>query len=152
METNENLLSTDLQVDSIAEIHLRETAKWARFLGVTGFIFAILLALLAFAMPSFISTAMRQNPYNSSSASIFSAMSGMITILYLIIAGIMFMVSYFVHKFGVAIRNGLAQNDQAGLNEGFLNLKRLFRFYGIIVIIYLGFLALALIGVVVAAL
>ncbi len=142
METNQNLLSTDLNIDSIAELHLRETAKWARFLGIIGFIMAILLAILAFVIPSVFS---RMGEVGGAGMSMVSSMGGMLTFFYLIIAGIMFMVSYFVHKFGTATGIALAQNDQAGLNEGLLNLKRLFRFYGIVVLIYLGFLALAMI-------
>ena len=39
METNENLLNAELQIDSIAHAHLAETAKWGIFLSILGFIF-----------------------------------------------------------------------------------------------------------------
>ena len=39
MDNTENLLSNELQVDTEGQAHLYQTAKWAKFLGVMGFIF-----------------------------------------------------------------------------------------------------------------
>jgi hypothetical protein len=49
-----------------------------------------------------------------------------------------------MYKFGNKTQLGLKTNDQTTMNTGLANLKILFRIYGIIVIIYLGFVALAL--------
>jgi len=42
----ESLLQNELFVDSTAQQHLKETAIWAKFLAVVGFIGSILVALV----------------------------------------------------------------------------------------------------------
>ncbi|ODT51752.1 MAG: hypothetical protein ABS68_11365, partial [Niastella sp. SCN 39-18] len=61
-----------------------------------------------------------------------------------VLAIISFVFSYLVYQFGNRTKKGLLNTDQDNLNSGFSNLKILFRIYGIIVIIYLAFIALAL--------
>lgn len=147
MEQNPNLLASDLAIDGVGEMHLKETARWARFLGIVGFVLTALIAVMAFAFPAFLSGSMRGNPYATGG---LSAMTGMITVIYLLIAVFMFAVSYFIFKFGTATKAALLQSDQAGLNEGLLNLKRCFRLYGIVTVIYIAFIVLAVLVTVVS--
>ena len=39
----QNYLSNELTVDAVAYEHLKETAMWGKFLGITGMLFSILL-------------------------------------------------------------------------------------------------------------
>lgn len=145
METSQNLLSNELQIDSRIALHLKETAGWAKFLGILGFILAGLMAIVAFVIPEIMS---RYGSYRSYSSYDYSESTKMIgvamTVAYLFIALVMFFVSLFTFKFGSKTRAALAMNDQASLDTGLKNLKFLFRFYGIVAIIYLGFMVLAL--------
>jgi hypothetical protein len=142
METSQNLLNNDLQVDSRIAGHLKETAGWAKFLGIMGFILAVLMAIIAFVVPEFMN---RYRSYESYDYSGNSKIVGVaITVAYLFIAAIMFFVALFTFKFGSKTREALAMNDQVSLDTGLKNLKFLFRFYGIVAIIYLGILVLAL--------
>ncbi|MEI9954765.1 MAG: hypothetical protein WDM90_00275 [Ferruginibacter sp.] len=50
METNENLLTTELHIDSTGHSYLYETAKWATFLAIIGFIGSGILVLVAIYM------------------------------------------------------------------------------------------------------
>ena len=143
METSQNFLSNDLQIDSRIATHLKEAAGWARFLGVIGFILAGLMAIVAFVIPEFM------NRYKSYSSTYdYSGNTKMIgvamTVAYLFIAAIMFFVALFTFKFGSKTREALSMNDQLSLDTGLKNLKFLFRFYGIVGIIYIAFLVLAL--------
>ncbi len=148
METSQNLLSNDLQINARVATHLKETAGWAKFLGILGFILAGLLAILAFVIPEFMN---RYGSYSSYSSYDYSGNTKMLgvamTVAYLFVAALMFFVALFTFKFGSKTRAALALNDQVSLDTGFRNLKFLFRFYGIVAIIYLGFLVLALLVV-----
>jgi hypothetical protein len=146
METTENLLGNELQVNPASEMHLKETAMWARFLGILGFIFSGLFVLVAFFAGTYLSRIMNVNPYggyrNNPSTSM---MGGFITFVYLFLAAFAFLVSLFTYRFGTRVKQAILQSDQESFNGGLMNLKFLFRFYGIIMIIYLGILALTLV-------
>jgi hypothetical protein len=145
METNENLISNELQVDNNAYLHLKETAGWAKFLGIVGFVFSALLGIVAFIIPIYIKSSVGSNPYGNPTAGVFSMMSGFITVVYLLLAVMGFFMSLFSYKFGVKTKLALLNTDQESFDKGLTNLKFLFRFYGIIMIIYLGFIVLAFI-------
>jgi hypothetical protein len=150
MDDNQNLLNNELQIDPTAAMHLKEAAMWARFLGIVGFIVAGLLTIVALFAGTIFTALMRTNPYGS--ASITGGVGGFITVVYLIIAAIAFFLALLMFRFGSRTKVALLTNDQSSLNGGFSSLKILLRVYGIVTIIYLGFLALALIfGVVGAA-
>ena len=38
MQSDESLLQNELVIDNVAQVHLKETAMWAKFLGIAGFI------------------------------------------------------------------------------------------------------------------
>ena len=150
METNENLLNNDLQIDSIAYTHLKETAMWARFLGIVGFVLSALLVIVAIFAGAFIGKMMQVSPYNNGGAAATLG-AGFFTVLYLIIAAIAFVMSLLIYRFGTRTRNALLTTDQASLNAGFGSLKIVFRVYGIIMIIYLAIIAIALVAGIAAA-
>jgi len=50
MDTNRNLLNEDLQVDSIAITHLKETAMWSKLFAIVGLVISVILAIAAFFM------------------------------------------------------------------------------------------------------
>ncbi len=145
MESNQNLLNTDLQLDSIVQSHLKETAMWARFLGIIGFVLTGFITIAAFFMGTILGNVMHTNPY-ASSGDVPGMLGGFITAIYLILAAVMFFISLFTYRFGVRTKAAMLTTDQESMYKGMLNLKLLFRTYGIIMVIYLGFLVLALIG------
>jgi hypothetical protein len=142
MESNQNLLTSELQVDAIASSHLQETAKWAKFLAVAGIILSIIIGLAGLFAGSILSSMTRgfgnSNPMGA-------AASGMVTIFYLFIAAVYFFLSLYLYRFAVKMRLALQTSDQQNFNDSLLNLKLVYRIMGIILIIYLGLIALLLI-------
>lgn len=143
MESNQNLLTSDLQVDPIAAAHLKETAMWARLLAVVGLVLSILIGIMGLFAGAMISTMSRSFGGNSGMPAIGS---GVITVFYLIIAAVYFFLSLFLFKFAVKMKQALLTTDQDSFNASLLNLKLVYRIMGIIMIVYLSFLALALIA------
>jgi hypothetical protein len=146
MEANQNLLNTDLQMDSIVQSHLKVTAMWSRFLGIVGFVLTGFITIAAFFAGTLIGTLMRANPYAGNSGDVTGMLGGFITVIYLILAAVMFFISLFSYRFGVRTKAAMLSTDQESLYKGMLNLKLLFRSYGIIMVIYIGFIILMLIG------
>ena len=148
MEQNQNLLSSDLQVDPIAASHLKETAMWAKFMAVLGLVLSILLGIGALFAGTIMAN-ITKNFGNNSSAGAIGA--GMVTIIYLFVAAIYFFLSLFLLRFATKMKQALLTSDQENFNGALLNLKLVYRIMGIIMIIYLSILALVLIGGVFAA-
>ena len=139
MEQNQNLLDADLQIDSVAHGYLAETAKWANFLSIVGFVVSGLMAIAAI----FIGTLLNERSgYGYGAYAQIGA--GFITAIYLIIAAIGFFASYYLNKFAVRMKAALTANDQNAMNDSFANLKSLFKLWGILTIIYLAFIVLGI--------
>jgi len=143
MDSNQNLLSSDLQVDSIAAAHLKETAMWAKLLAIVGLVLSIIIGIFGMFAGTMMST-MTKN-FGGSNADMGAIGSGILTVFYLIIAGIYFLLSLYLLKFAVKMKQALLSSDQGNFNASLLNLKLVYRIMGIIMVIYLSFLALAMI-------
>jgi hypothetical protein len=148
MESNQNLLSSELQIDSIAHAHLSETARWCNFLSIVGFVLSGILAIVALFMGAIMGK-FTNNSYGSSEASFAGA--GFITVIYLVFAALYFFMSLFLYRFASKMKIALNTIDQENLNNSFLNLKNLYKLMGILTIVYLSFLALGLILVIARA-
>ncbi|MBC7867400.1 MAG: hypothetical protein H7X88_07690 [Gloeobacteraceae cyanobacterium ES-bin-316] len=146
MENNQNLISSDLQVDSIAYTHLNETARWSYFLGIVGFVVSGLYVIIAI----FAGTFMSQSAGIGSMRNIIGTVG--MTIFYLLFASLGFAVSLFMLRFAKKMKFALQNYDQESLNTAFKNLKLVYRFYGITMIVALAFMALVFIVAIGAAL
>jgi len=69
-----------------------------------------------------------------------------------VVAVVNFFLALFLYRFAQKMKIALQTSDQLSLNESFLNLKKLYKFAGILTIVYLAFLVLMIIVIVVIAL
>jgi len=145
METTPNLLNEDLQVDSISHLHLKETAMWGKLLGVVGLVLSVLIAIMALFAGTILET------MSGGMRGFGSGMGVMISVVYLIVAGIYFAVSLFMFRFANKMKTALQTIDQENFNTALYNLKLVYRITGIIVIIYLALMVLALVVSIAAA-
>ncbi len=139
MEPNQNLLNSDLQIDQSAHIYLSETARWANFLSIVGFVLSVILAIAGLFMGVFLGST--SSTYGNSS---FIG-AGFAAVFYLIIAVLYFVMSLFLYRFASKMKMALYTNDQETLNNSFLNLKNLYKMMGILTIIYLSLIVLFMI-------
>ncbi|HEY2649275.1 MAG TPA: DUF5362 family protein [Puia sp.] len=146
MEQSSNLF--ELQLDQPSINYLSEAARWSRFLSIIGFIgcaFMVLVGLffgsqIARIMPGMGDTGM-------------PAVMGVIFSFFIIFTSlIMFFPSLYLFNFSSKMRKALNNNDQPTLMESLKNLKSFFKFWGILLIVYLSFYALALIFSIIGAL
>lgn len=143
MESDQNLLSSDLQVDSIAVSHLKETAGWSKFLGITGMVISIIIGIMGLFAGSMISSMNRSFTGTTQGTMVISSL--FITLLYLFIAVVYFFLSLFLFRFATKMKVALQSSDQMNFNDSLFNLKLVYRTLGIITVIYLGLIVLAMI-------
>jgi len=145
---NLDLLSNDLQVSPQAQSYLTESARWGKFLAIMGFIVCGFMMILSFFMPVFLT---QLPPYNSVSTEFSSGMKVGMTIVYLLLALLSFFPCFYLYKFSVKMQSAVKMVSQENFDESLMNLKSVFKFYGIFVIIILSFYALAFIIRIIAA-
>jgi hypothetical protein len=144
-----DLLSNDLQVTPQAQNYLTESARWGKFLAIMGFILCGFMVIIAFFIPVFLT---QLPPYNTMSSDLSSGMKVGMTIVYLILALLFFFPCFYLYKFSVKMQSAAKTVSQDNFEESLMNLKSMFKFYGIFTIIILSFYALAfVVGIIAAA-
>jgi Family of unknown function (DUF5362) len=140
MEHTNDVSLFDLKVDQQAAGYLSETAKWARFLSILGFIFCGLIFICSFFIGTLIATAMT-NFYGS--PGLFG--SSFFTVFYLGIGLLIFFPTLYLFNFSRKMKNAVRANDQLALDNSLKNLKSFFKFNGIVAIITISLYTLAII-------
>jgi len=138
----------ELQLDTTAKDFLRETAKWAYFLSIVGYVAIAFLVLIAVFAGSFFSmmnnTLPGMPPGNN-----FGVLFG---VIYFAMAVIYFFPVYFLNKFASNGKKAFRDNDSEALTSSFEYLKSHYKFVGILTVVLLAFYALALVFVFIASL
>ena len=150
MEQDQNISLFGLGIDNISKSHLSEAAKWARFLAICGFVLLGLMVVYGIVMSFVIADmagAMSQYDSTYSANSLKNIMGIGMIIFYIICAVIAFFPYYFLLRFANKMKAALVSNDQDALNGSFQNLKILYRYMGILMIISLVFMIFAILSI-----
>ena len=131
----QDLLSNDLLISETSQSNLITAAKWGKFLAIVGFIFCVLMVLIGIFAQAFLS-ASRTFPYESESLKY-------LWIGYSILALICFFPCLYLFKFSNKVQAAIKTSSQENLDAAFMNLKSMFKFYGIFTIVILVIYALA---------
>ncbi len=139
--TLDNNLNDGITLDTATKNYLKETAKWAKFLSILGFVMIGLFVLIGLFAGSFVATLM-----NSGGVDMPIGFSGgFFTILYVCMGLLYFMPCLYLYRFATKMQKALANDNQTESTEAFMNLKSLYKFMGILMVIILGFYALMLV-------
>ncbi len=121
------------------EKHIILTAKWAGFLAILSY---IVIGLMILASVFILSAGSYLSEFND-----FETINlSFIGILYLLMALLWFLPTYFLHQFAQKAKSGIENKDQNSLNYSFKNLKSLFKYIGILTIIALSLMVILLIS------
>ncbi len=139
----------DLTVNPDIKNYLAETAKWAKFMGIVGYVFVGLLVVGAFFVGAFMNFITRNapnadTPFNSAAFSI--AMGA----YFLVIALIYYFPSRYLHQFGVNTQQALRRNEQFSFTQAFSRLKSFFKFFGVLTLVVLVLYGLAMVFLIIA--
>ena len=138
MEHNQTLFS--LNIEPITKSHLNDAARWARFLAITGMVL-IGIALVFSFLGATIWADNEDLAFTVNSRDgqdITNAMRvGYLAALILVLA-IAFFPFLFLLQFANKMKTALAANQQDDLNLAFQNLKKYFRYIGIVFLIVIS--------------
>ncbi|MFT6502677.1 MAG: hypothetical protein ACJASQ_002804 [Crocinitomicaceae bacterium] len=128
------LASSDaMKLNAASKSFLLESAKWAKFLAVVGFVMIGLMILVMLIGASFASGA--------------GLAMGPALFMVVIMAAIYFFPAYFLFLFATNVKEGLVAEDLEKVTLGFQNLKRMFLYIGVLTIILLSiYLLIFLVG------
>ncbi len=130
--TNQDLLSP------LAKNQLFGAGRWAKTVGILGFIFSGFIAFVAVFM--FMGGGMLKQAIQSQEG--MGAVPGggfaFVGVLYLFMAAVYFLISWWSYKFGVEVAIGLRENNYEALESASANLKNYFQAYGILFILGLA--------------
>ena len=132
MEQND-LLTNDLTINAISQSNLSTAAKWGRFLAIIGFIFCALMVFGGIAASALLSS------FDTYGSLPFMKYLGAI---YIVMAVILFFPCLYLMRFSNKMLEALRASSQDSLDVSFSNLKSMFKFYGIFILVVLGIYAL----------
>jgi len=143
METSypldDNFTTGGVAITQEIKSYLYETAKWGKFLSIVSFILISLMILVIIGMLVFGGVAM-------SALGGTDAMAGMglgfMAVFYGFFIAIYLIPTLYLYRFSSKMKIALDANDQESLSSSFMNMKSMFKFWGIFTIIFIGFYAL----------
>ena len=126
---------SDIRLNEEAVSVLRESAKWAYFLAIVGFVGIALLVVFSFFVGSFYSTMTEMSGQANPMSDIDN---GVFTAIYLLIAVLYFFPVYYLFKFASSTKAALANSDSDMLTNGLTYLKSHYKYIGILMLIILS--------------
>jgi hypothetical protein len=131
-----------MRINEASKAFLLETAKWAKFLSIVGFVMLGLIVL----------GALIAGAAGAAFGGIGAMGGGLIAFIYILVAVLYFFPIFYLFKASVALKEGLLANDESSVTNGFENLKSHYKFVGILMIVMLSIYALILLIGLMAAL
>ncbi|HEY4108066.1 hypothetical protein [Puia sp.] len=126
----------NLAFDESTRANVRKAALWARICALCAFIgYGVVLIVAFFGRQGYL-------PDSEEGARINSMVRTTSVVTVLITAAIGVFINYVLYRFATATVRGMDAMDNISTNEGFNQLRRYFRIYGILLIIVLSFVVL----------
>lgn len=131
--SDDNEEGADLKLSDFAKGELNQTRKWTMFLAIIGFIGSGFMAITGFITAVF--------------ASGFSdAPIGLIGLVYVVLAVVLIFPNLYLVKFSNAAKRAVSMNENFEADTAFNNMKKYFKYFGILVIVLFGLNILFFIG------
>ena len=132
-----------LSIEPATKSHLDEVAKWARFLAIAGMAMLALAIIASFTSINFISNNRPDIESQMEQEVLQSVRIGTIIGSILIIL-ISFFPLLFLLRFSTQLKKAISADNQELLTLAFQNLKRYFRYLGVLLIIVIAIYAVTL--------
>ncbi|KGL63176.1 DUF5362 family protein [Polaribacter sp. Hel1_85] len=128
-----------LTITSASKSFLRETAKWAKFLAIIGFILIGFMLVFAIFATTIFDMAAKMQP------GVPDYLGVTMSITYLILAIIHFFPVYYLLQFSNKMKKALSTKNDETLAKAFEMLKSHYKFIGVFMIITLSLYALMIV-------
>jgi len=146
MEEHSITENLEMKLNESAKDFLKETAKWAYFLSVLGYVGIGFIVLAGLFAGTLFSAMGKMNPAMSSMGSSFGIV---MTVIYLLIGAIYFFPVYYLNKFASNAKMACATNDSDKLTISFQYLKSHYKFIGIMTLVVFSLYLLMIIGAII---
>jgi len=138
--SSQNLVITDVVKD-----YLLETAKWAKFIAIIGFIGIGFMILFALFFGTLMGALGSTTTFSGEKNGMSLFMGGFFTVFYILICLLYFFPIKYLYDFSTKVNNAIQINDQQLFTEAILKLKAHYKYIGILMIIILGLYAIGII-------
>jgi uncharacterized membrane protein YhaH (DUF805 family) len=129
--------------------YIYDMAKWANFIGIVGFVISAFLLLAALTVGPTINA----NPEMAKMLGQLGAMDGTtISIVFLFYGLLIFYPSLLMVRYAIKAKQGVLYGEQENLNEAMSRLKSLFKYFGILAIVFIGLYVVTLFSAVLGGL
>ncbi|RYY50912.1 MAG: hypothetical protein EOO06_02330 [Chitinophagaceae bacterium] len=136
MESIDNILEDEWQLDEEVRHYLNQTAVLAKFIALLGICFSVLTTVKT-------GSGIVKN-MATLKAYYFYSFYGMMNIVVALLAGVIyFSVSLYTYRFAIKLQQSLLESDQQLFNQAWDNFKLSFKILGIMFIIYIAMMALS---------
>src|SRR6266516_3400318 len=133
MEQDQSSSLFGLSIDSAAKSHLSDAARWAKFLAIMGFIVCGCIVIIGiFAGSIFENLSSRYEGFDRNGQINTRGLGAIAAVVYILIALLYFFPCLFLFNFASRMKTALLSNDQDKLNSSFQNLKKTFRYMGVL--------------------
>jgi hypothetical protein len=139
----------ELKITVADKANLKTTAVWARFIavvtfivlgmGIVGMLFGLLTVWVAGSTP-----AMTQ-AYGSMGRAYYIVLFSVCIIYYLV----MFLPTLYMYRFANQSQDAVEKDDEAVMSQSLVNLRKYFKFQGIVLIVSLGLCVLIIFGAII---
>jgi hypothetical protein len=147
MTSENNLLNNGIQLNEAAIGHLSETAGWAKFLSVLGFIYSGCIAIAGLVAGFAVSGLGGNYALRSSRVT----QGGVMALLYIAGASILFFTCLQLFRYSKKITQAINLSNPGELENACQHLKLYFKLAGVIAIIALIITGFAIAGLFIAA-
>ncbi len=134
-QQNEEQAFPELKVTEEIRSYLYEMTKWANFLAIVGFVIAGFLLIIAFTIGGAVKTNLQQAVVLGLLGNVKER--ALIIVFLIIYAFVILYPSMLLFKFSKQGKLGILYGEQEALNQSLAKIKSLFRYYGIIAIIFI---------------
>ncbi|MFA7381757.1 MAG: DUF5362 family protein [Bacteroidia bacterium] len=140
-----NASSNSIGINNEGANYLHQSARWARFLGIVGFIFCGLFVVIGLFSGVALSSAME------TLGGPMAKYGGALSMIYVAVAALYFFPCLYLYRFGTAGKDALESKDEQRITLALMNLKSCFKFMGIFTIIILAIYAIIILVAIMAA-
>ncbi|PWT76969.1 MAG: hypothetical protein C5B59_05225 [Bacteroidetes bacterium] len=146
MDQNQPEHLFDLHIDQQSSSYLNDTAKWAKFLAILGFVWCGFIVIMGvFAGSVFAMMISRFSTYGAAEVPVPASSGFAFTLIYVAVAVVSFFPCLYLFRFATRLKRALSSNDQELLSASLRNQRLYFRYLGILAIIFLGLFVLYMI-------
>ena len=133
--------STEVGLSIEALEFLRQAGKWGKFLAIIGFIGCAIIVMVGL----FFGSVMTMLSPMAQQQQAFGAMSGLIGVVYVIIAAIYFFPCLYIYRFSTNAVAAAASKSTENVTAALKNLKSNFKFVGVFMVAVLALYAVVIV-------